>query len=64
MDFAGLGGVPGSVRLRELEFSVRRMFRISRNDPEEELPQVDLSGSEQHDAVCREAARRMITERE
>ncbi len=64
MDFTGLGGGAWSVRLRELEFSVRRIFRISRKDPEEELPQVDLSDSEQQDAVRREAARRMITERE
>ncbi len=64
MDFAGLGGAAWSVRLRELEFSVRRIFRISRKDPEEELPQVDLSDSEQQHAVRREAARRMITERE
>ena len=64
MDFAGLGGGGWSVRLRELEFSVRRMFRTSRADPGEELPQVDLSDSEQQDALRREAARRMIMERE
>lgn len=64
MDFAGLGGGGWTVRLRELEFSVRRMFRVSRKNPEQELPQVDLSDLEQQDAVRREAARRMITERE
>lgn len=64
MDFAGLGGGAWSVRLRELEFSVRRMFRISRKDPEQDLPEVDLPDSEQQYAVRREAARRMITERE
>ena len=64
MDFAGLGGGGWTVRLRELEFSVRRMFRVSREDPEGELPQVDLPDSEQQHAVRREAARRMITERE
>ena len=64
MDFAGLGGGGWTVRLRELEFSVRRMFRVSRKNPEQELPQVDLSDLEQQDAVHREAARRMITERE
>ena len=64
MDLAGLGGGVWSVRLRELEFSVRRIFRISRKDPEEELPQVELSDAEQEDAVRREAARRMIMERE
>ncbi len=64
MDFAGLGGGAWSVRLRELEFSVRRMFRISREDPEQDLPEVDLPDSEQQHAVRREAARRMIMERE
>lgn len=64
MDFAGLGGGGWTVRLRELEFSVRRMFRVSREDPEEALPQVDLPNSEQQGAVRREAARRMIMERE
>ncbi len=63
MDWAGLGGSGWTIRLRELEFSVRRMFRISRDDPEEGLPEVDLSDAEQRDAVRREAARRMITER-
>ncbi len=52
-----------SIRLRELEFSVRRMFRVSRKEPEGELPEVDLSDPEQRGAVRREAARRMITER-
>ncbi len=63
MDWAGLGGSGVTVRLRELEFSVRRMFRTRRDDPEQELPEVDLSDAEQQDAVRREAARRMITER-
>ena len=49
--------------MRELEFSVRRMFRVSRKEPEGELPEVDLSDAEQRGAVRREAARRMITER-
>ena len=63
MDWAGLGGSGWTIRLRELEFSVRRMFRINRDNPEQELPEVDLSDAEQRDAVRREAARRMITER-
>lgn len=49
--------------MRELEFSVRGMFRVSRKEPEGELPQVDLSDAEQRGAVRREAARRMMTER-
>ncbi len=64
MDWTGLGGSGWTIRLRELEFSVRRMFRTHRGDPDEELPEVDLSDAEQRDAVRREAARRMITERE
>ena len=58
--FAGSGW---TVRLRELEFSVRGMFRVSRKEPEGELPEADLSDAEQRGAVRREAARRMITER-
>ncbi len=58
-----LGGNGWTIRLRELEFSVRRMFRVSRKDPEGELPEVDLPDAEQRGAVRREAARRMITER-
>lgn len=64
MDLTGLGGGGWSIRLRELEFSVRRMFRIHREDPEEELPLVDLPDAEQRDAVRREAARRLLAERE
>ncbi len=60
---AGLGGGVWSIRFRELELSVRNMFRVSRKDPEGELPEVDLSDAEQMGAVRREAARRMITER-
>ena len=63
MDWAGLGGGGWTFRLKELEYSTRRMFKTSREDPEEELPQVDLSDEEQRNAVYREAARRMITER-
>ncbi len=63
MDSLGLGGGIWTARMRELEFSVRGMFRISRKDPEGELPEVDLSDAEQRGAVRREAARRMITER-
>jgi hypothetical protein len=63
MDWAGLGGGGWTIRLKELEYSARRMFKSSREDPDEELPQVDLSDEEQRDAVHREAARRMITER-
>ena len=63
LDWAGLGDGGWSIRLRELEFSMRRMFRPSRQDPEAELPEVDLSDAEQQGAVRREAARRMITER-
>ncbi len=58
-----LGGSSVSIRLRELEFSIRGMFRVSRKEPEGELPEVDLSDAEQRGAVRREAARRMITER-
>jgi hypothetical protein len=61
MDWLGANG--WTVRLRELEFSVRGMFRASRTEPEGELPDVDLSDAEQRSAVRREAARRMITER-
>ena len=59
-----LGGSGLSIRLRELEFSLRGMFRVSRKEPEGELPEVDLSDEERRSAVRREAARRMITERE
>lgn len=62
MDWAG--GAGWSIRLRELEFSMLRLFRISREDPEGELPLVDLPETEQRDAVRREAARRMLAERE
>ena len=59
----GPGGGVWSIRFRELELSVRNMFRVSREEPEGELPEVDLSDAEQMGAVRREAARRMITER-
>ena len=59
-----MGGGGWSIRLRELEFSVRRMFRVSRKEPDGELPEVDLSDAEQMGAARREAARRMITERD
>ena len=49
-----LGGGGWTIRLRELEFSVRRMFRVSRKEPEGELPDVDLSDAEQKGAVRRE----------
>ena len=62
MEWLGSGG--WSIRFRELEFSVRNMFRVSRKEPEGELPEVDLPDAEQQGAVRREAARRMITERE
>ena len=58
-----LGGGGWTIRMRELEFSVRRMFRVSCKEPEGELPEVDLSDAEQKGAVRREAARRMIAER-
>ena len=58
-----LGGGGWTIRMRELEFSVRRMFHVSRKEPEGELPEVDLSDAEQQGAVRREAARRMIAER-
>ena len=58
-----LGGGGWTIRMRELEFAVRRMFRVSRKEPEGELPEVDLSDAEQKGAVRREAARRMITDR-
>jgi hypothetical protein len=58
-----LGGGGWSARFRELEFSVRNMFRVSRKEPEEKLPEMDLPDAEQQGALRREAARRMMTER-
>lgn len=62
MDWGGFGN-GWTIRLRELEFSVLRMFRISREDPEDELPDVELPAGHQESALRREAARRMISER-
>ena len=59
----GLGGVAWGVRFREVEFFVRRLFHIARRDPEEELPESELSDGEQPAAIGREAARRLIGER-
>jgi len=59
-----LGGNGWSVRLRELEFAAKRMFRISREEPDAERPDVDLPLREQENALRREAARRMTMERD
>lgn len=59
----GLGGVAWDVRFREVDHFVRRLFHIARRDPEEELPEAELSDGEQRAAIGREAARRLIGER-
>jgi hypothetical protein len=62
MDISNIMGGSWSLRFRELEHFVRRGLRISREDPEDELPHAELSGGEQQAALRREAARR-VTER-
>lgn len=63
MDLTGVMGGSWSVRFRELELFVRRGLRMSREDPEDELPHAELSDGEQQAALRREAARRVVTER-
>ena len=64
MDLGAFGGSAWKIKQRELEYTIRTKFRTSREDPKQELPDVDLPAGQQEGAVRREASRRMITERE
>jgi hypothetical protein len=50
-------------RLREIEIFFRRISRVSRADPDRELPDVDLPDRERDAALEREATRRWLRER-
>ncbi|MEX0787024.1 MAG: hypothetical protein WD939_10345 [Dehalococcoidia bacterium] len=52
-----------AVQFRELEHVARRLRLVSRDEPEEELRDVELPDGEQRAALRREAARRVVTER-
>ncbi len=58
-----LGGGSWAVHFHELELFVRRLRSISRNDPAEELPDVEISEHEQQGALRRAAAGRWMQER-
>ena len=55
----GLGLGSAVARLRELEFLVHGWSRISRRDPDQELPEVELSDHERNAALEREISRRL-----
>ncbi len=64
MHWASLGGGGGwEVRFREIEHFVGRFLKAPNDNPEEELPDAELSLSEQQAAQHREAARRLVAER-
>jgi hypothetical protein len=61
MNWAGTGfGVAFEVSFRELEHFVRRLrhWHAAANDPDQELPNVELPPGEQRAALHREVARR------
>jgi hypothetical protein len=61
MNWIGSGfGVAFEVSFRELEHFVRRLhlWHATPNDPDQELPNVELSLGEQRAALHREVARR------
>ena len=62
MNWLGIGvvGSGWELRFRELEHLVRRLFHVSRQDPEQELPGLELSDGERLAALRREATRRMV----
>ncbi len=62
MHTLGLGASMVDAGLREIEISFRGFSRVSRRDPEQELPDVDLPEGERDAALRREAARRMLGE--
>ena len=63
MNWSGLGLGGWEIRFRELEHIVRRLLHSSREDPEHDLPDVELSDGEQQAALRREVARRTLVER-
>lgn len=63
MHWFGLGPSSMEARLREVEIFFRRISRVSRANPDRELPDVDLPDRERHAALEREATRRWMKER-
>ena len=63
MHWFGLGPSIMEARLREVEISFRRISLVSRRDPDQELPEVDLPDGERDAALEREATRRWLKER-
>lgn len=61
MNWLGLG--VWAVQFRELELFVRRLRHISRREPSQELPDVEISEHEQQRALRRAAAGRWLQER-
>ena len=64
MDLGAFGGSGWKIKMRELEYSIRTRFRTLRDDPSNELPDVDLPAGQQDGAIRREASRRVITEQD
>ncbi|MDP3767715.1 MAG: hypothetical protein U1B78_07450 [Dehalococcoidia bacterium] len=64
MNWVGLGvlGAGWDLRLREMEHLIRRIFHGTRQEPERELPDVEIADGERLAALHREAARRMLAE--
>jgi hypothetical protein len=56
--FSMLGSAGWELRMRELEISLRRLFRLRSGDPDAELPGAELSDSERREALHRAAAGR------
>ena len=64
MHWFGLGPSAMEARLRQVEvFFVPRISGVSRRDPDQELPEVDLPDWERAAALQREADRRWLRER-
>lgn len=57
------GGTVWEFRFREIEHFVPRFLKARHDSPEEELPDAELSVSDQQAAQDREAARRLFAER-
>ena len=63
MNWLGLGISAWVIRLRELEHFGWRIGRVSRSEPEAELPDAEISDGEQREALRRAADQRWLRER-
>ena len=56
----GMGWGNLALHFHELQHYVRGWGRVSRRAPDQDLPEVELSDRERHDALEREFARRAL----